>query len=129
MAHLPPVAQPLGIYQNFIAKTTETLVLKEKVLSLSGDSFDITNAHGTPFMKIKGRHLSISGRKSVYDMAGNHMYDIVKEHFHLHSTYAAEDPNKNKFLTVKSSLKRQYSSFQWEPGSALHRKKGTEKEK
>ncbi|KAG5982848.1 hypothetical protein E4U55_001255 [Claviceps digitariae] len=104
MAQLPQVAPPIGIYQNFIAKTTETLVLKEKVLSLSGDSFDITNAQGTAFMKIKGRHMSISGRKSVYDMAGNHMYDIIKEHFHLHSTYAAEDPNKNKIITIKSSI-------------------------
>jgi len=112
MAQLPQVAQPIGIYQNFIAKTTETLVLKEKVLSLSRDSFDVTNTHGIPFMKIKGRHMSISGRKSVYDMAGNHMYDIVKEHLHLHSTYVAEDPNKNKILTIKSSFKRECSTFQ-----------------
>ncbi|KAG6005985.1 hypothetical protein E4U21_007478 [Claviceps maximensis] len=112
MAQLPQVAQPIGIYPSFITKTTETLVLREKVFSLSGDSFDITNTHGTTFMKIKGRHMSISGRKSVYDMAGNHMYDIVKEHLHLHSTYSAEDLNKNKILTIKSSMKRQCSAFQ-----------------
>ncbi|KAG5935597.1 hypothetical protein E4U53_000408 [Claviceps sorghi] len=105
MAQLPQVTQPIGIFQNFIAKTTETLILKEKVMSVTGDSFDITNVHGTPFMKIKGRYMSMSGRKSVYDMAGNHLYDIVKEHFHLHATYAAEDPNKNKILTVKSSIR------------------------
>ncbi|KAK2612276.1 hypothetical protein QQS21_001702 [Conoideocrella luteorostrata] len=105
MAQLQPVAQPIGIYQNFIAKTTETLVLKEKVMSLSGDSFDITNTQGMPFMKIKGKHMSLSGRKSVFDMAGNHLYDIVKEHFHLHATYAAEDPNGTKLLTIKSSMK------------------------
>lgn len=105
MAQLPPVPEPIGIFQNFVAKTPETLVLKEKVMSLSGDSFDITNAQGTPFMKIKGKHMTISGRKSVYDMHDNHLYDIVKEHFHLHSTYAAEDPSGKKVLSVKSSLK------------------------
>lgn len=105
MAELPPVPGVIGVFQNFIAKTTETLILKEKVLSLSGDSFDITNTQGNAFMKIKGRHMTISGRKSVYDMHNNHLYDIVKEHFHLHSTYVAEDPNGKKFLSVKSSIK------------------------
>jgi uncharacterized protein YxjI len=111
MAQLPPVAEPIGVYQNFIAKTTETLILKEKVLSLSGDSFDITNAQGVAFMKIKGRHMTISGRKSVYDMHNNHLYDIVKEHLHIHSTYAAQDPSGKKFLSIKNSIKRTVTSI------------------
>lgn len=111
MAQLPPVAQPVGVFPNFVAKTTETLVLKEKVLSLSGDSFDITNTQGMPFMKIQGRHMTMSGRKSVFDLSGNHLYDIVRQHWHIHTTFAAEDPHGSVFLTIKNSLKRNFPAF------------------
>ncbi len=104
---LPPLAQPIGQFNATIARNTETIVLKEKVLSLSGDSFDIKNLQGQPFLKVKGRLASISGRKSVYDMADQHLFDITKEHFHLHSTYVAETPDKHKFLEIKSSIKRE----------------------
>ncbi len=104
---LPPLAQPIGQFSATIAQTTETIILKEKVLSLSGDSFDIKNINGQPFLKVQGRHATLSGRKSVQDMAGNHLFDIVKEHFHLHATYAAETPEKHKFLEIKSSIARE----------------------
>lgn len=103
---LPPLAQPIAQFDATIARTTETIVLKEKVLSLTGDSFDIKNIQGQPILKVKGRLASISGRKSVYDMADRHLFDIVKEHLHIHSTYAAETPDKKKFLEIKSSIKR-----------------------
>lgn len=105
---LPQVRQPIGQFNSLIAQRCETIVLKEKVLSLSGDSFDIKTADGAPLLKVKGKHMTISGRKSVYDLADNHLFDIVKEHFHLHSTYAAEDPTGKKFLEIKSSLKRMF---------------------
>ncbi|KAE8380088.1 tubby C-terminal-like domain-containing protein [Aspergillus bertholletiae] len=101
---LPPVPTPVAIMDQFIAPQTETLVLKEKVLSLSGDSFDVKMASGQPIFQIKAKHLSISGRKSVFDMAGDHLFDIVKQHLHIHSTFAAEAPDGRKLLEVKSSL-------------------------
>ncbi|OAA59459.1 DUF567 domain protein [Cordyceps fumosorosea ARSEF 2679] len=102
---LPPLPQPIAQFSATVARTTETIILKEKVMSLSGDSFDIKTVDGRPYLKVQGRHATISGRKSVFDMAGNHLYDIVKEHLHLHSTYAAETPDKRKFLEIKSSIK------------------------
>ncbi|KAJ3494105.1 hypothetical protein NLG97_g4296 [Lecanicillium saksenae] len=105
VVQLPALPQPIGQFNTTIARGTETIVLKEKVLSLSGDSFDIKNINGQPFLKVQGRHATISGRKSIYDMAGTHLFDIVKEHFHLHATYAAETPEKHKFLEIKSSIK------------------------
>ncbi|KAK3305603.1 tubby C-terminal-like domain-containing protein [Chaetomium strumarium] len=101
---LAPVQQPIGIWNQFLARQTETLVLREKVMSLSGDSFDITLASGQPLLRIQGSVMSFSGRKSVYDMMGNHLFDIVKEHLHIHTTYAAVDPAGRKLLEVKSSF-------------------------
>ncbi|RDA95590.1 hypothetical protein CP533_1246, partial [Ophiocordyceps camponoti-saundersi (nom. inval.)] len=104
MHQLPPAPRSMGIFNNYVATGPETLMLKEKIMSLSGDSFDIKLASGQPIFKIAGRHMTASGRKSVYDCSGNHLFDIIKEHFHLHKTYAAEDARGNVFLTVKSSM-------------------------
>ena len=105
MAQLPPAPHPIGLFEHMIARQTETLVLKEKIMSLTGDSFDIKLANGQPIMRVKGKVMSISGRKSVFDMHDNHLFDVCKEHFHLHSTYVCEDPQQKKFLEVKSSFK------------------------
>jgi uncharacterized protein YxjI len=101
---LCPVPNPVAIFDQFIAQQTETLALKEKVLSLSGDSFDVKLANGQPIFQIKSKLMSFRGRKSVFDTAGNHLFDIVKEHLHIHTTFAAEDPNGKKLLEVKSSF-------------------------
>ncbi|KAB8235717.1 tubby C-terminal-like domain-containing protein [Aspergillus alliaceus] len=102
---LSPVPKPIAIFPQFIAQQTETLALKEKVLSLTGDSFTIKLVNGQPLLRVEGKVMSISGRKSVYDMAGTHLFNIVKEHFHLHTTFAAQEPAGKKFLEVKSSFK------------------------
>jgi uncharacterized protein YxjI len=102
----PPMPKPVGIFDSFIARQTETLVLKEKVLSLSGDSFDIKLANGTPVFKVQGSVMSLSGRKSVYDMAGGHMFDIQKELLHIHATFACVTPQGQKIMEVKSKFSR-----------------------
>ncbi|KAK0629506.1 tubby C-terminal-like domain-containing protein [Bombardia bombarda] len=102
---LAPAPQPIAIFAPFIARQTETLVLREKVMSLSGDSFEIKLQNGQPILRVQGSVMSLSGRKSVYDMNGTHLFDIVKELFHLiHTTYVVEDPRKKKLLEVKSSF-------------------------
>jgi uncharacterized protein YxjI len=107
MAHnLPPVPSPIGIFPQFIARGPETLVLKEHVMSLTGDSFSIKLTNGTPLIQVEGKVFSMSGRKKVNDMAGNHLFSIRKEHFHLHTTFAIEDPKENKIMEVKSSFAR-----------------------
>ncbi|ATY66449.1 DUF567 domain [Cordyceps militaris] len=103
---LPALAHPIGQFSHTVSTGTETMILQEKVLSLSGDSFDVKTIDGRPLFKVQGRHATLSGRKSVSDVAtGTHLYDIVKEHFHLHATYVAETPDKRKFLEIKSSMK------------------------
>lgn len=79
-------------------------MLKEKVLSLTGDSFSIKLANGTPLFQVEGKVMSISGRKTFRDMAGNHLFDICKEHFHIHTTFAVKDPNDQKIMEVKSKF-------------------------
>ena len=101
---LAPVPQQIGHFQQFIAQQPETIVLKEKVLSLTGDSFSIKLTNGTPLFQVEGKVMSISGRKTVRDMQGNHLFDIQKEHFHIHTTFAIKSPNDEKIMEVKSKF-------------------------
>lgn len=107
---MAPVPQ-IGIFPEYHVRgpNPEVLVLREKVMSLTGDSFEIKLMNGQPIFRVEGKVMSISGRKSVFDMANNHLFDIVKEHLHIHTTYACEDPKGNKFFEVKSGFKREFS--------------------
>ncbi|KAJ5191923.1 uncharacterized protein N7498_010908 [Penicillium cinerascens] len=102
--NLDPVVEPIAIFEQFVSSEPQTLVLREKVLSVSGDSFEIKLADGQPILKVHGAWVSLSGRKKVEDAHGKHLFDIVKEHLHLHSTYAIEDPHHKKVCEVKSNL-------------------------
>ncbi|CAI7615028.1 unnamed protein product [Penicillium pancosmium] len=103
--HLDPIAEPIAIFEQFVSTEPQTLVLKEKVLSVSGDSFEIKLASGEPLLKVHGAWVSLSGRKKVEDAHGKHLFDISKELLHLHTTYAIEDPHHKKICEVKSNLK------------------------
>lgn len=103
--HLDPVTEPIAIFEQFVSTEPQTLILKEKVLSVSGDSFDIKLANGEPLLKVHGAWVSISDRKKIEDAQGKHLFDIVKEHLHLHTTYAIKDPHGKKICEVRSNLK------------------------
>ena len=100
------VPPPVGIFPNMMHHNGSTIVLKEHVLSLTGDSFSIKTAEGQPLLQVEGKWMSWHGRKKVSDMAGNHLFDIVKEHWHIHATFACEDPQGQKIMEVKSNFKR-----------------------
>lgn len=104
-AQLPPFPHPLGIFQNFLARQTETIKLRERLLSLSGDSFSIeTYPAGIPILQVQGEAFSLSGRKHVLDMQGNRLFDLRKEHLSIPKTYYAEDPQGNRFFEVEGKF-------------------------
>ncbi|CAI4213969.1 unnamed protein product [Parascedosporium putredinis] len=79
MQALPPAPQPIGVFDTFLARQTETLIVDEKGMSLSGDSFDIKLASGAPLLRVQGNALSLRGRKEVFDMANNHLFTITSK--------------------------------------------------
>ncbi|PWY71142.1 hypothetical protein BO83DRAFT_314834 [Aspergillus eucalypticola CBS 122712] len=103
--YLQPVSEPIVSSERFIATDTQVLVLKERILSLSGDNFDITLGDGMPLLKVTGALLSVPGRKKVKDMHRNLLFDIRKEHMHVHTTYVMEDPGRNKICEIRNSHK------------------------
>ncbi|KAI0896204.1 DUF567-domain-containing protein [Annulohypoxylon nitens] len=108
---LAPFPRPVGIFAPFIAKQSETLVLKEKLASLSGNSFDITLPNGQPLFKVKGESLTLSNRTNVMDVNGNQLFCIRKKHLSIHTTYYAEDPKGQEIFEVQSKFRLGGSKF------------------
>ena len=55
----------LDFEQCFLFLSQITLVLKEKVFSLSGDDFKINDIIENPYFKIKGKTFNISKKKNA----------------------------------------------------------------
>jgi uncharacterized protein YxjI len=71
-------------------------------MSFSGDSFHIElYPSNQPLLQVRGTAFSISGRKSVQDMSGRHLFTIRKQTFSIPSTYYAEDPEGKRFFEVQ----------------------------
>jgi uncharacterized protein YxjI len=101
-AQLVPLPSPIALFQQFVARQTETLILKEKVLSLSGDSFSIKTHPGQqPVFSVAGDAFSLSGRKTVTDISGTPLFQIRKQHFKIPATYYAENLQGQKIFEVQ----------------------------
>lgn len=61
---LIPQNPPLGVMPTYTRDTELTLKLREKKMSLSGDSFEITDLQGQPHFKIEGNAWNIRNKKS-----------------------------------------------------------------
>lgn len=101
---LTPLPQPLAVFPNFIAKTERTFLIKEKVLSLSGDSFDIKTRDGETMFKVQGKTFTISGRKTLLDVQGRPLLTIRKKHLSLHGSYYADDPSGNRVFDLQGKF-------------------------
>ena len=113
MAAPAPVPSPVGIFPQSLAQQPETLLLQEKIFSLTGHDYLVKLANGTPILRVEAKGMSFSGRKKMFDMQGTHLFDIVKEKFHLHTTFAVEDASGGKIMEVRSSVKCECGVFFW----------------
>ncbi|KAH7304393.1 tubby C-terminal-like domain-containing protein [Stachybotrys elegans] len=93
----------IDIFKPFMAMLTQTIILKKKI-SPMGCSFEINFENGHPLMLVNGKWRSLSGRKKGYDLSGKHLFEIYKEHFHLHPTYIVKDGQANRIMEIKSSI-------------------------
>ena len=104
---LGPVPQQLAIFDHMVAQETQTLVLKEKMF----DYFDIKLVEGTPVLRVEGKIMSLHGRKEVFDSAGQHLFTILKELWHLHTTFVIQNPKGEKLMEVRSSITRTFTFY------------------
>lgn len=100
MSQLAPFNPPLGpqpANPAFYSPTESTLQMKEKILSLSGDSFTITTATGSPVCQCTGKVFSLHGTKAFTDMQGGELFTVKKKMLALHKSFVCESPAGHSF--------------------------------
>ncbi|KAL6248111.1 hypothetical protein RBB50_004365 [Rhinocladiella similis] len=101
MGSLAPFHPPLGVNQVFCNPHEQTLQMKEKVFSLSGDDFEVTTVSGLHLCRCKGKVLSLSGAKKFTDMQDNEIFTLKNKHIALHKSFYAVGPNGQEVFQVK----------------------------
>ncbi|GAB7359315.1 hypothetical protein MBLNU230_g5966t1 [Neophaeotheca triangularis] len=93
---LPPMNPPLGPQptdSGLYWPGQVTLHLREKMLSLSGDTFTVTTADTqTPVVKCQGKAMSLHARKTFLTPNDQELFTIKTEMFSLSKSFRAESP-------------------------------------
>ncbi|MCJ1392381.1 hypothetical protein MMC18_005248 [Xylographa bjoerkii] len=97
---LPPLPHHLGVLPGYYATQPTTLVMREKIMSFTGDDYHIKSTDGASVLRVRGTVMSLSDRTEVLDNQGQLLFTVRRQIFSLLKNYYAEDPNGNKFLTV-----------------------------
>eukprot|EP01012_Entosiphon_sulcatum_P053251 TRINITY_DN7324_c0_g1_i1.p2 TRINITY_DN7324_c0_g1~~TRINITY_DN7324_c0_g1_i1.p2 ORF type:complete len:182 (-),score=53.92 TRINITY_DN7324_c0_g1_i1:414-959(-) len=79
------------------------LLLKEKIMSITGDGFEIKDPTGRPMFKVKPKLLTISQKKTLCDAMGNDLVEIRKKHLTLHNTQYLSRPGGEDLAEVKAA--------------------------
>mmetsp|Transcript_18545 Transcript_18545/g.38925 ORF Transcript_18545/g.38925 Transcript_18545/m.38925 type:complete len:198 (-) Transcript_18545:691-1284(-) len=95
----PPVAVVGG--GRWTSSGPVDLTMKEKVMSLSGDSFQVKDHAGNPVFKVKGSVLSLTDKKRVMDMQGNVVACLGASIFSIHRTQKVTTPDGRLLFSVK----------------------------
>ncbi|KAH7104221.1 tubby C-terminal-like domain-containing protein [Auriculariales sp. MPI-PUGE-AT-0066] len=103
---LYPTPHPVGVIPQFCQhRTPIALRIREKKVSWTGDDFKIKDAAtGAVIFEVDGKAFSLHARKKFLDASGNHLFTLLKKHFHIHTTFEGQDPNEKTLFTIKSSF-------------------------
>ncbi|KAF8606972.1 DUF567-domain-containing protein [Ceratobasidium sp. AG-I] len=103
---LVPQNPPLGVLPAYAQNTEVTLKLREKRISLSGDSFAITDVSGRPYFKMEGNAFHIRDKKTLMQADGRPIFNIQNKLLSIHSQYlvynATQSTESEPLFVVKS---------------------------
>ncbi|KAK3116279.1 hypothetical protein LTR53_003531 [Teratosphaeriaceae sp. CCFEE 6253] len=98
--HLAPSTPALGpqpVSQHLYSPHQVTLIMREKVFSLSGDDFTIRTVDGLDVCKCKGKMVSARDSKKFTDTAGNELFTLKNKMLSIHKSFKGDSPHGNDF--------------------------------
>ncbi|KAG9232249.1 tubby C-terminal-like domain-containing protein [Amylocarpus encephaloides] len=101
---LAPVNPPLGVFPAYYAPNQTTLVMKEKVWSLSGDAFHIVDEHGREVVQCRGQTFSLSDRKEFADASGKPLFSLRNKLLSIHKSFYGETADGTQLFAVKGKF-------------------------
>lgn len=94
--HLAPVNPPLGPQPpspHLYSPEQSTLIMKEKVFSLSGDDFTVRTVSGLDVCRCKGHVMSVRDSKKFTDVNGNELFTLKNKMLSIHKSFKGDAPN------------------------------------
>jgi uncharacterized protein YxjI len=107
--YLQPLSPPLGVNLSYCAPKQTVLCMKEKVWSLSGDTFHIVDENGHEVVQCRGSVFSLSDRKEFADSHGRPLFSLRTRLLSLHKSFYAEGPNGENLFEVKGKFSSTFS--------------------
>lgn len=104
---LPPAPHPVGVNRFYTQHTHElALKVRERKVAFSGDDFAVKDAAtDQTVFKVKGKVMSLSGKKDVSDAAGQDLFTIRKKHVAIRKTYKGDDAKTGEeIFKIESSF-------------------------
>ncbi|KAL1413736.1 hypothetical protein Q8F55_001518 [Vanrija albida] len=101
---LNPVHPPIGVFPGFVAQQPTTLVLKEKVLSWSGDDFGVKDQHGNVIVRVGGKVMSLRQRKVITDASGQTLFVLKDKIITFLKKMIGEDADGKQLFEVHHKL-------------------------
>jgi uncharacterized protein YxjI len=108
--NLAPISPPLGIHAAYCVPKQTVLAMKEKVWSLSGDTFHIVDENGQEVVQCRGQAFSLSDRKEFADRAGNPLFSLRTKLLSIHKSFYAEAPGGEVLFEVKGKFSSECSA-------------------
>ncbi|ORX77816.1 hypothetical protein BCR32DRAFT_328767 [Anaeromyces robustus] len=71
-----PKTSVVAVDERFVLNKPVTLLLKEKIFSLSGDDFTIKDTNDVSYFKCKGKAFNIKSKKNIYDINNKPLFNI-----------------------------------------------------
>lgn len=102
--NLAPLNPALGVNPAYCVPKQTVLAMKEKVWSLSGDTFHIVDENGHEVVQCRGQTFSLSDRKEFADTAGRPLFSLRTKLLSIHKTFYAEAPNGQVLFEVKGKF-------------------------
>ncbi|KAH7360943.1 tubby C-terminal-like domain-containing protein [Rhexocercosporidium sp. MPI-PUGE-AT-0058] len=102
--NLAPISPPLGVNPAYCVNKQTTLVMKEKVWSLSGDTFHIVDESNHEVVQCRGQTLSLSDRKEFASSTGQPLFSLRTRLLSLHKSFYAEAPSGETIFEVKGKF-------------------------
>jgi uncharacterized protein YxjI len=106
---LQPVNPPMGPNLGYCVNKTTILTMKEKVWSLSGDTFTITDEHDQVVVQCNGTTFSMSDRKEFLAPNGQPLFSLKNKIISIKKSFYAEGPGGGIVFEVKSKFSSKFS--------------------
>lgn len=100
---LEPVPTPLAVFPSSIAQSPTTIIMKESIFSLT-EPFTVKTPDGRDVFKISTDALSLSSRKHVYDLEGNHLFTLHKETFSFPKSFYAKSSEGSNIFEIEGKF-------------------------